>query len=106
MLDGTGMGPDRPEPCGSTLPARFTIRPAHVTDFLYSAVDKEESAMEMTNEVALDGDVYCFEDAKRFAEARAWIDANGCDTAQFRSVFPDARPVSTHPYGSGTPRDI
>lgn len=60
--------------------------------------------MEMTNEVTLDGDVYCFEDAERFAEARAWIDANGCDTARFRSVFPDARPVSTHPYGSGTPR--
>ena len=91
---------------GPFLPTRFTIRSAHVTDLLYSALDKEESAMEMTNEVTLDGDVYCFEDAKRFAEARAWIDANGCDTARFRSAFPDARPVSTHPYGSGTPRDI
>lgn len=57
--------------------------------------------MKMTNEVALDGDVYCFEDTERFAEARAWIAANGDDTARFRTVFPDARPVSTHPYGSG-----
>ncbi len=60
--------------------------------------------MEMTNEVTLDGDVYCFEDGERFAQALAWIGANGSDTARFRSVFPDARPVSTHPYGSGTPR--
>jgi len=61
--------------------------------------------MKMTNEVTLDGDVYCFEDAERFTEARAWIDTNGCDIARFRSIFPDARPVSTHPYGSGIPRD-
>jgi hypothetical protein len=60
--------------------------------------------MEFTNEVALDAEVYCFEDVDRTAEARAWIAANGCDTARFRSAFPDARPVSTHPYGSGAQR--
>ena len=60
--------------------------------------------MEFTNEIALDGEVYCFEDYERVAEARAWIDANGSDTVRFRNVFPDARPVSTHPYGSGSPR--
>lgn len=60
--------------------------------------------MEMTNEVTLNGEVYCFEDVRRFTEARVWIEANGQDTVQFRSAFPDARPVSTHPYGSGTPR--
>jgi hypothetical protein len=58
--------------------------------------------MELTNEVALGDDVYCFENVQRVAEARAWIDANGCDTTRFRSAFPDARPVSTHPYGSGS----
>lgn len=60
--------------------------------------------MEMTNEVTLDGEVYCFEDVERFTEARSWIDANGCDAIRFRSVFPDARPVSTHPFGSGSSR--
>lgn len=61
--------------------------------------------MELTNEVALGDDVYCFEDAERVAEARAWIDANGGDATRFRRAFPDARPVSTHPYGSGGPRE-
>ena len=60
--------------------------------------------MEFTNEITLDGEVYCFEDFGRVAEAHAWIDANGSDTAQFRNAFPDARPVSTHPYGSGGQR--
>lgn len=60
--------------------------------------------MKMPNEVTLNGEVYCFEDAERFTEARAWIDANGCNMPRFRSVFPDARPVSTHPYGSGSQR--
>lgn len=60
--------------------------------------------MELTNEVTLDGDVYCFEDAERVTEARAWIDANGEDSTRFRNAFPDARPVSTHPYGSGGQR--
>ncbi len=60
--------------------------------------------MEFTNEVAFGDDVYCFESVERVVEARAWIDANGGDTLRFRSVFPDARPVSTHPYGSGSQR--
>ncbi len=60
--------------------------------------------MELTNEVALDGDVYCFEDVERVAEARRWIATHGGDVARFRTAFPDARPVSTHPYGSGRPR--
>jgi hypothetical protein len=57
--------------------------------------------MELTNEITLNADVYCFEDVERVAEARAWINANGSDTTRFRNVFPDAHPVSTHPYGSG-----
>lgn len=61
--------------------------------------------MEMTNELTIDGDVYCFEDGERLAKARAWIVANGSDTAHFRNAFPDAMPVSTHPYGSGSQRD-
>ncbi len=61
--------------------------------------------MEFTNEVVLAGEVYCFEAFDRVAEARAWIHANGSDTARFRNAFPDARPVSTHPYGSGGQRD-
>lgn len=61
--------------------------------------------MEFTNEITLDGEVYCFEEFDRVAEAHAWIDANGCDTTRFRNAFPDARPVSTHPYGSGVQRD-
>ncbi|MCA1855209.1 hypothetical protein LE190_04630 [Massilia oculi] len=60
--------------------------------------------MELTNEVTLGDDVYCFENAERVAEARAWIGANGGDATLFRHTFPDARPVSTHPYGSGRPR--
>lgn len=60
--------------------------------------------MKLTNEVALGGDIYCFEDVVRVAEARAWIDANCGDITRFRSEFPDARPVSTHPYGSGGQR--
>jgi hypothetical protein len=60
--------------------------------------------MEFTNEVTLDAEVYCFEDVDRIAEAHAWIAVNGSDTARFRSAFPDARPVSTHPYGSGSQR--
>lgn len=57
--------------------------------------------MELTNEVTLDGVVYCFEDAGRVAEARTWIDTHGKDSAGFRAAFPDASPVNTHPYGSG-----
>ncbi|MBQ5961929.1 MULTISPECIES: hypothetical protein [unclassified Massilia] len=60
--------------------------------------------MELTNEVTLNGGVYCFEELGRVAEARAWIDAGGSDIAQFRNLFPDARPVITHPYGSGSQR--
>ncbi|MGG7604024.1 hypothetical protein [Massilia sp. BKSP1R2A-1] len=60
--------------------------------------------MKMTNEVTLGADVFCFEDAGRFAEACAWIEEHGCDTARFRDAFPEARAVSTHPYGSGNPR--
>ena len=60
--------------------------------------------MEFTNEVTLDGDVFCFEDVDRVAEALAWIAAHGSDIARFRNAFPDAHPVSTHPYGSGNPR--
>lgn len=60
--------------------------------------------MEFTNEITLDGVVYCFEEFERVAKALTWIDANGCDTTRFRNAFPDARPVSTHPYGSGGQR--
>jgi len=60
--------------------------------------------MEFTNEVTLGDDVYCFEIAERVTEARAWIAANGADAVLFRRAFPDARPVSTHPYGSGGAR--
>lgn len=60
--------------------------------------------MELTNEVTLGEDVYCFESVQRVAAARAWIDANGDDTTRFRRAFPDARRVSTHPYGSGGQR--
>ncbi|GEM_PF-1208242 len=80
-------------------------RRTQLADFVYSPPShKKRGTMELTNEVTLDGDVYCFEDAERVAEARAWIDANGKDTARFRNAFPDARPVSTHPYGSGSQR--
>ena len=56
--------------------------------------------MEFLNEIMLDGVVYCFEESDQVAKAHAWIAANARDTKQFRNVFPDARPVSTHPYGS------
>ena len=56
--------------------------------------------MEFTNELMLDGVTYCFEDHDQVVKAHAWIDAHTQDTKQFRRVFPDARPVSTCPYGS------
>jgi len=58
--------------------------------------------MELTNEVMLDGVMYCFEEFDQVARAHAWIAAHGRDTSQFRTAFPDARPVSTHPYGSAS----
>lgn len=62
--------------------------------------------MELTNEVMLNEVVYCFESVDRVGQAKAWIEANAQDTAGFRDAFPDARPVSTHPLGSGGGRDI
>jgi hypothetical protein len=62
--------------------------------------------MELTNEVLLNGTVYCFENVERVADAKAWIAANADDAAGFREAFPDARPVSTHPLGSSGSRAI
>ncbi|MFC4930745.1 hypothetical protein [Massilia sp. GCM10023247] len=56
--------------------------------------------MEFVNEIMLDGVMYCFEEFDQVAKAHAWIDAHRQDTRQFRSAFPDARPVSTNPYGA------
>ena len=58
--------------------------------------------MDFVNEITLDGVVYCFEEFEQVAKAHAWINANKWNTKQFRNVFPDARPVNAHPYGSAT----
>lgn len=56
--------------------------------------------MEMANEILLNTTVYCFENAERVAQAKAWIETHPGDAARFRVAFPDARPVSTRPLGS------